>query len=442
MQFIGIVMKTEEVTSKFMFSYIIIVFLIISIISPAYSMETPDEENEDPHYFSFRKLESDSDEDSNDTNFSSSAEDERIAKLVRAESWGPTAERLLIKAVSTGGQLNPLEHKNDLIMLLDVAKTGTTSPETRPTLATVLTFFEHKEAKEATDRLHYIIALDNSLPLEVKKNALEDLEHSDLTENKDRVYEVRTTLAKDKSLPPRNRYKFASGFLYSHEIEDLKHAIKLFKEILANCNYNEKVSSKILSKLNFAYSTDWPDLYKYAQIKILKVLGCRKSFSIMQRYLWLYRVMQFAGESNISTNKDESEVEKEVYKTIKHKISEGEFKNLVRSKLSSLSEDKLQGSFRVIENFYNAPDTELPMLRGNLNSLLNLIGFDFCKEYEEAKKRIENRYNIDFFSSMKNYKPAKRIWDSIIEDARQDAQIMQELKEFLPNIEMYMGTTS
>lgn len=414
---------------------------VISAINPIYSMNSVDDENDSSSYSSLKKQKSDSEDDSDKE---SDARDEETTRLVRAETWGPTAEKLFTTAIHNQRPLDPLGYEKDLRMLVEVAKTGVMHPATRSTLATVLALFEDKDAKDAASSLNYIVALDSSLPLDDRENALEDLEDINLPEYTNLAYEARTTLAKDKSFPFQNRYKFAEDFLYLYNIKDLKHAINIFKEILLDHNYEVEVYSEILDGLRSVYSTDWPDLYKYAQKRVYKILGCSKAFDITYRFYWLGQVVVTGGKGYISTDEHESNIETEVFSTIKHRVSEDRFKDLLRSNLDYLSDDKLQGSFLIIAEFYNTPDSELPKLKGNLVSLLNLIGVNFCKEYEEAKKRIAGKYNIEFFESIKTYKPAKSIWNSMIEDAGKDEHIMHELKEYLktylPNIEIALNT--
>lgn len=193
-------MKMEALMLKVTFLTIFAVVLLISAVNPIYAMNL-DEEKENSTGFSLKKRDSNSDpnDDSDNWECSSSSDDDEYIQLVKAEIWGPTAEKLLIEVIQNRRSINTLEHENDLRMLLDAAQTGTINPATR-TLITVLMFFGTKEAMEAASKLNYAIALNSSFRFKTRENAVEDLETMNLPENKKLAYEAYTALAMDKSL--------------------------------------------------------------------------------------------------------------------------------------------------------------------------------------------------------------------------------------------------
>lgn len=400
-------------------------------------MSFSDEEDEQILHTTFYKLglesESDFDESSKNTSCDASSDDEEITKLVMAQPWAPTAQKIL----STPGPLNPVQYADDFALLIEASKQETTSLAIRSQLATVLQLCATQETAEASSKLNHAIALDPTFSSEERIDALEELETTELPGNKELAYELRTTLARDKSFSIADRCKLSEGFLYSNTLEELKHAIKLFKEILSDANYSDETSDKILDALRWVYFPDWPELYAYSQTKIFKILGCSKTAGISGRIIYMDKLLKLAKLGYYSKDNHESDVEIEVFNAIKHKFLEEKFKGSLQLQLNPLGEDGLQDSFSVIESFYRTPDNELPPLRGNLMSLLNLIGIDFLQEYQEAEKRVTLKNQIEFLNAIKTYKPTKSIWDSMIEQAKIDPLFREELtiyfQSYFPN---------
>lgn len=391
-------------------------------------MSFSDEENEQILHATLYKLdsESDSDESSKDTSCDASSDDEEITKLVMAQPWAPTAQKI----ISTRGPLDPVQYADDFALLIEASKQETTPLVIRSQLATVLQLCATQETIEASNKLNHAVALDPTFPSEERIDALKELETTKFPGNKELAYELRTTLARDKSFSIADRCELSGGFLYSNTLEELKHAITLFKEILSDANYSDETANKILDAFRWVYFPDWPELYTYSQTKIFKILGCRKTASINERFIYMDKLLKLAKLGYHSKDNHESDIEIEALNGIKYNFLEGELKGQLQLKLNPLGMDRLQGSFSIIESFCRTPDNELPPLRGNLMSLLNLIGVDFLKEYQEAEKRVALKNQIEFLNATKTYKPTKSIWDSMIEQAKADPLFMEELKTY------------
>ncbi len=397
-------------------------------------MESSDEEEEKiskPQKYK----KSSSDEESDGTNSHPSKENEKTLELLKAETWGPIAEKLLR---GDGHFFAPSAHETDLEILLKAAKSEQINPVLRPILVTVLELFETEEAQEATHNLNYAIVLDQSLSFEERENALDDLENSDLPLTKEQVYEAYTVLAKDNSFSIKNRYNSVTKLLYLYNKEVLKHSIRLFKKIFKDSHYDIEPSLEFYYEMKSILSNKYPDLYAYGGRRVAKLLGCNQSFEIWRRFDFLQEILVTEKKLNLTqtTMNDEDNYEGislQILNSIKHRLKKEEFKKSLRKYLSPLGEDKLTGPYQVIESFYQTPDTEFPPLRDNLGSLLGMIGIDLVKEYEAIKEQAITKSQLEFFDSFQTSPSASKVWSSIIEDAKKYPLVMQDLKEYIKN---------
>lgn len=214
-------------------------------------------------------------------------------------------------------------------------------------------------------------------------------------------------------------------------MDDLDHAINIYNNILADHNYSEEKYRDIFDIIKLDLLNNHPNLYKHAQGKMFEILGCNKKVEISSRFHFIIQILdQFQKERGNTTNNKDNDIEKEAYSIIKHEITEKEFRGRLSSKIDSTGADSLSGYYSIITSFYQTPDSELPLLRGNLGSLFYLLGIDFYKAYEEARERVAAKAQTKFFDTIQEIEPAKKIWNSILEDAKKDTRMMDNLRNY------------
>lgn len=160
-------------------------------------------------------------------------------------------------------------------------------------------------------------------------------------------------------------------------------------------------------------------------------MASSQTTEIMQRFILMGELLMLRQIGHGSKTNYDSDIDIEIFRSIKHSISEADFKKKLQLRFAPLHKDVPQESFALIECFYKTPDNKLPPLNGNLVSLLNLIGFDYYQEYETAKQRIEQKHQQEFLDEIQTYKPTKHAWDSMIEQAKSDPIFMEKLKQYL-----------